>query len=121
MTVDAAPVSIALSAFFLTFVSTILGGTKWMIVRMEQRTDRRFVDSEERWEARFARSESRLIARFEQVDKRFDQVDKRFEQVDHHLIDLDEKVRAVDDSLTEVKIAVARLEGPHPPFLIARG
>jgi hypothetical protein len=27
----------------------------------------------------------------------------------------------VNASVTELKISVARLEGPHPPFLIARG
>jgi len=92
-----------------TISTTILGGTKWMIVRMEQRTDRRFVESAES----LVRLEKRLDERFGRVDQRFEQVDKRFEQVD-------EQLRSVVSSVTELKIAVARLEGPHPPFLIAR-
>ncbi len=107
MTVDAAQAIIALAALFFTITSTTVGATKWMLVRVEERMDRRFVESESRWDARFARSERRL-------DERFAQVDQRFAQVDQEL-------KAVAGALTEVKVAVARLEGPHPPFLIARG
>ena len=107
MTVDAAQAIIALAALFFTITSTTVGATKWMLVRVEERMDRRFVESESRWDARFARSERRL-------DERFAQVDQRFAQVDQEL-------KAVAGAVAEVKVAVARLEGPHPPFLIARG
>jgi len=114
VTVDAAQAIIALAALFFTITSTTVGATKWMLVRVEERMDRRFVESESRWDARFARSERRLDERFAQVDQRFEKIDQRFAQVDQEL-------KAVAGALTEVKVAVARLEGPHPPFLIARG
>jgi septal ring factor EnvC (AmiA/AmiB activator) len=79
--------------------TTVLGGTKWMLNRVEQRTDQRFA----------------------QVDQRFAQVDQRFAQVDRRFAEVDEQLRSVNASVTELKISVARLEGPHPPFLIARG
>ncbi|WP_295787943.1 hypothetical protein [uncultured Microbacterium sp.] len=96
---DTLPLVATAVGIVVTISTTILGGTKWMLQRVEQRSDRRF----------------------EQVDKRFEQVDKRFEQVDKRFEQVDQQLRSVVDSVTELKIAVARIEGPHPPFLIARG
>ena len=59
MTVDTAQAIIALAAYWLTFVSTTLGGMWWMLDRMEHRMERRFAESEARWNARFERWESR--------------------------------------------------------------
>ncbi len=96
---DTLPLVATAVGIVVTISTTILGGTKWMLQRVEQRSDRRF----------------------EQVDKRFEQVDKRFEQVDKRFEQVDQQLRSVVDSVTELKISVARIEGPHPPFLIARG
>ncbi|KJQ52474.1 hypothetical protein [Microbacterium sp. SA39] len=47
------------------------------------------------------------------VDARFDKVDARFDR-------LEDRVSGVEHELTEVKIAVARLEGPPPRLATAR-
>ena len=106
MNLDTVQAFVALAAFFLTFAVAILGGMKWMLARMEQRTDERFVQ---------------VDRRFEQVDRRFEQVDRRFEQVERQFEEVDSRIAEVAATLTDVKIALARIEGPHPPFLIARG
>jgi hypothetical protein len=99
VSLDTVQAFVALAAFFLTFAVAILGGMKWMLARMEQRTDERFV----------------------QVDRRFEDVDRRFEQVDRRFEEVDSRIAEVAATLMDVKIAVARIEGPHPPFLMARG
>ncbi|MDQ1136033.1 septal ring factor EnvC (AmiA/AmiB activator) [Microbacterium sp. SORGH_AS 1204] len=93
--------------------TTVLGGTKWLLHRVEQRTDQRFAQVDQRF--------AQVDQRFAQVDQRFAQVDQRFAQVDQRFAQVDQQLRSVAESVTELKIAVARIEGPHPPFLIARG
>nr|WP_274636588.1 hypothetical protein [Microbacterium bovistercoris] len=55
----------------------------------------------------------RLDARFDKMDARFDRMDARFDK-------MDERFARVEAELVEVKIAVARIEGPRPPFTLAR-
>ncbi|MFS0911112.1 response regulator [Microbacterium sp. 179-I 3D2 NHS] len=55
----------------------------------------------------------RLDARFDRVDARFDRVELRIDRVEDQL-------SGFRHELTEVKIAVARLEGPHPRLITAR-
>ncbi|WP_022880157.1 hypothetical protein [Microbacterium sp. B19] len=76
--------------------ASVLGGMKWMLDRVEKRTS----------------------ARFDRVDQRFDRLEAR---TDERFAEVDRRLQEVGGLLTEVKIAVARLEGPHPPFLFARG
>lgn len=103
MNLDTVQAFVALAAFFLTFAVAILGGMRWMLARMEQRTDERF----------------------DRVDRRFDRLeastDERFAEVDRRFADVDRRIAEVGATLMDVKIALARIEGPHPPFLIARG
>ena len=80
----------------VTLSVTILSGMKWMLGRVEHRTDARFAE---------------MDAHFERMDARFDRMETR----------TDERFAEVGASLMEVKLGLARLEGPHPPFLIARG
>jgi hypothetical protein len=87
----------------LTLSVTILSGMKWMLGRVEHRTDARFAE---------------IDARFERMDARFDRMDARFDRMETRT---DERFAEVGASLMEVKLGLARLEGPHPPFLIARG
>ena len=109
MTLDTVQTFVALAAFFLTFAVANLGGVKWMLIRLEQRTDERF----DRVDRRFDRLEASTDERFAEVDRRFAEVDRRFAEVDRRFAE-------VGATLTEMKIALARIEGPHPPFLIAR-
>lgn len=55
----------------------------------------------------------RMDERFEKVDQRFDKADDRFSQVD-------EQIRSVQSELNEVKVAVARLEGPQQRLILPR-
>lgn len=87
----------------VTLSVTILSGMKWMLGRVEHRTDARFAE---------------MDAHFERMDARFDRMDARFDRIETRT---DERFAEVGASLMEVKLGLARLEGPHPPFLIARG
>lgn len=82
----------------------------------EKRVDERFDLSEQRNELRF----SQMDGRFEQIERRFTQIDRRFEQVDAQLHELATDNRAIRADLSEVKVSVARLEGPEPRLLTAR-
>ncbi|MFJ4161058.1 response regulator [Microbacterium testaceum] len=122
----------------VTSSATILGGTKWMLGRVEHRTDVRFAEVS----ARFDRMDTRFVrmdTRFDRMDERLDRMDARMDRTDarsstleESLVDLkldlarfeartDERFTAIGETLAELKASVARLEGPHPPFLIARG
>lgn len=62
----------------------------------------------------------RIDERFEaigiSVDDRFNKVDARFEKVDAHFEKLETKIEELAAGLVEVKIAIARLEGPQRRF-----
>ncbi|WP_350350613.1 response regulator [Microbacterium sp. A8/3-1] len=62
----------------------------------------------------------RLDARFDKVDERFDKVDERFDKVDARFERMEDRLSSVAHELTEVKVAVARLEGPPPRLVTAR-
>jgi len=55
----------------------------------------------------------RMDTRFDKVDARFDKVAERFDKVD-------ERIHGLEVELNEVKIAVARLEGPTPRMIYPR-
>ncbi|HWD61869.1 MAG TPA: response regulator [Humibacter sp.] len=61
--------------------------------------------------ARFTKG---LELRFEKIDTRFDRVDDRFDRVDERFDRMDQRIHRVEDELVEVKVAIARLEGPRP-------
>ncbi|KRD53830.1 hypothetical protein [Microbacterium sp. Root280D1] len=84
-------VSIELVTMIVTVATTLLGLAAGF-GWMITRTDARFEMFEQRMDARFEKSEQRMDARFEKVDV----------------------------ELGEVKIAIARLEGPAPRLLVAR-
>ncbi|WP_431074890.1 response regulator [Microbacterium phyllosphaerae] len=105
-------VSIELVTMIVTVATTLLGlaaGFGWMITR----TDARFERFEQRMDARFEKFEQRMDARFEKVGVEFDRVDARFDR-------LEGEVKGLRSELGEVKIAIARLEGPAPRLLISR-
>lgn len=68
-----------------------------------------------------ARMYERMDLRFDQVDKRFDQVDKQFSRVDEQFASVHEELGRVKDDVVALQVAVARLEGPQPTLLKARG
>lgn len=79
----------------------------------------------------FSRFETRIYAhmdfRFDGVDRRFDEVDRRFEDVDRRIAEVKEDislvredVRALTADVVDLKVSVARLEGPQPTLLRTR-
>lgn len=54
------------------------------------------------------------------MDERFDKVDERFDKVDERFDKMDERISQVQSELNDVKVAVARLEGPHPRLIFPR-
>ena len=86
---------ITMVATAATTLAAIVGGFGWMINRMD---------------ARFAAVDARIDARFEAQDAKFE---ARFDR-------LDDRLDRVECELSDVKVAVARLEGPKPRLMTIR-
>lgn len=86
----------------VTLLVAIISGFGWMINRM----DVRFAAQDARLDARFAAQDARFDARFEKIDARFEKIDALFDHVEQEIF--------------EVKIAIARLEGPTPRLIPVR-
>lgn len=54
------------------------------------------------------------------MDERFDTVDNCFARVEDRFDKVDDQIRGVQEELNEVKVAVARLEGPHQRLIFPR-
>lgn len=63
---------------------------------------------------------AKVDERFEKIDKRFDKVDARFAKVDERFDRVDERLIQLQSELNDVKVAVARLEGPPPRLYFPR-
>lgn len=81
------------------FTVSVLGGVGGMLARQSKRLDARF---------------DRVDARFDKVDARFERVDVRFEKLETEIADVRREIGGVKSELVEVKVAIARLEGPRP-------
>lgn len=91
----------------------IVSGFGWMITRMDARfagVEAKFDAQDAKFEARFDAQDAKFEAKFDAQDAkfgaRFDRVDKRLDRVENEIF--------------EVKIAIARLEGPPPRLIAAR-
>lgn len=97
---------ITMLATAATLLVAIIGGFGWTINRM----DARFAAQDARLDARFAAQDARFDARFDAQDAKFDarfaSVDARFDRIEQEIF--------------EVKIAIARLEGPTPRLIPVR-
>lgn len=87
MSPDVIGMIIALFAFTLT----VLGGVAGLLSKQTRELD----------------------ARFAQVDARFDRMDARFDRMDDRLDRMDDRFERIEGELVEVKIAIARIEGPR--------
>ena len=119
MSVEVLAVIIAAASLFVGLGGGLFAGFAWMLRRMDER---------------FAQAETSINERFNNVDEKFDKVDEKFDKVDKKFDRVDEKfdkVYAMFDrvhdelhdlrtELTEVKISVARLEGPSPRLIWPR-
>ncbi|CAH0224612.1 hypothetical protein SRABI76_02598 [Microbacterium oxydans] len=101
----------------VTIVIAMFGCFGWFanqmdtrIAQLEVKMDARFAAVDERFvavDARFVAFDARFDARFDAQDEK---LGARFDRVDDRLL-------AVEHAVTEVKVAIARLEGP-PRHLI---
>jgi hypothetical protein len=92
---------------------SIIGGFGWMVRRIDAfdaRAETRTVLLEEKLTRRMDALEAR-------ADQRLSEVDDRLTQVERRLV---ERIDGIAQELVEVKIAIARLEGPTPRFITAR-
>lgn len=96
MYVSAEVISIILAAagVLITLGGGFFAGLVWLLRRMDERLDR--------------------------VDDRFDKVDARFDKVDERFNKMDERIGQLQTELNDVKVAVARLEGPHQRLIFPR-
>jgi chromosome segregation ATPase len=88
-----------------------IDGLHGEIVGLDAKMERRFDRVDEKFD--------RVDERFERIDERFERIDERFERIDERFDRVDERFQGLERELTEVKISVARLEGPRPRLIEA--
>ncbi|WP_146114290.1 response regulator [Microbacterium sp. MYb72] len=80
------------------FAVAVLGGVGGMIAHQSRGLDARF---------------DQVGARFDQVDARIDRLDTRIDRVEGRMDRVESQLDHLAGEIVEVKIAVARLEGPQ--------
>jgi len=98
--------SVELIAVIITAASlvvTVLGGlfavSAWILRQMDARFDK-------------------VDARFDKVDARFEKVDEQFNNVNEQFKEMATQMSGLRAELNDVKVAVARLEGPHQRLIL---
>ena len=89
--------------------TTLRGEIHALDAKMERRfekVDDRFDKIDERFE--------KVDERFDKIDERFEKVDGRFQKIDERFEKVDERLVGIEHEMTDVKISVARIEGPRP-------
>jgi len=115
-------VSIELVMLIVSVATTLLGlatGFGWVITRM----DARFAESEQRTNLRFDKVDERfdkVDAEFDRVYAQFDRIDERFRLVDSHFDRPEASMQESRSEVGDVKISIARLEGPLPRLIVER-
>lgn len=62
----------------------------------------------------------RMDARFDRVDERFHRIDQRFDRVSEQFDRVGERIDQLQREVVEVKIGLARIEGPERRIVPAR-
>lgn len=109
-------IAVVLSAvgIVVTLGSSMFVGFAWCVRRtdaVERRLNDRIDEVERKLNARIDEVERKLSARIDEVERT---LNARIDEVERSLTD---RIDAVGHETTEVKIAVARLEGPVPRLL----
>jgi hypothetical protein len=86
--------TIAIIISVVTMLIALAGGFGWMVQRMD--------------------------TRFAEVNARFGEVNDRFGEVNERLAEVNARIDRIADEVVEVKVAVARLEGPQRHLIPAR-
>ncbi|MFF1539851.1 response regulator [Microbacterium sp. NPDC058269] len=101
---------ITMLATAATLLVAIISGFGWMVNRM----DTRFAAMDAKFDARVDAQDAKFDARFDAQDAKFD---ARFDAQDAKF---DARFNRFEQEIFEVKIAIARLEGPTPRLIAAR-
>lgn len=96
---------ITMLACAVSIIIAFVSGCEWLINRI----DVRFARMEVRIDEKFALQDARIDEKFAAQDAR---IDERFARIDERFARIDEKFVGVDRELGELRIAIARLEGP---------
>ncbi|WP_136024337.1 response regulator [Microbacterium sp. K27] len=112
---------ITMLATAVTLLVAIIRGFGWMINRM----DARFAAQDARFDARCDAMETKFDSRCDaldaKIDVRCDAQDAKFDtRFDTMETKSDARFDRVEQQIFEVKIAIARLEGPAPRLIAAR-
>ncbi len=107
---------ITMLACAVSIIIAFVSGCGWLInrmdvrfARMEVRIDEKFAVQDARIDEKFALQDARIDEKFAAQDAR---IDERFARIDERFARIDEKFVGVDRELGELRIAIARLEGP---------
>ena len=114
LSADTIGMIIALFAFMVS----LGGGMGAAFSHLSKRLDARFDHVDARFDqvdARFAQVDARfdqVDARLDRMDARMDRMDLRFDRMDGRMDRLEQGQAALEHELVEVKVAIARWEGP---------
>ncbi len=102
MTLSADTIGMIIALF--AFMVSLGGGVGAMFAHLSKRLDARF----DLVDARF----DQVDARLDRMDARMDRMDLRFDRMDGRMDRLEQGQAALEHELVEVKVAIARWEGP---------
>jgi len=103
MSAELITVILTAAGLVITLGGGTLASSAWILKRMDER---------------FVRSEAHVTAQFNKVDEQFNKVDERFNKMDEQFKDIGTQFSELRSELNDVKVAVARLEGPHPRLIL---
>jgi len=103
---------IATLSAFITLGFGMVASAAWMIRRIDTSTESLRTDLGGRID--------KVDSRIDKVDARIDKVDARIDKVDSRLDKLDDRLEGLGREITDVKVSVARWEGPRPHLLTAK-
>jgi peptidoglycan hydrolase CwlO-like protein len=99
------PELIATVSVGVTMVIGMFSGFAWMIQRIDRGDER---------------LETSITSRIDRLDNRIDKLDNRIDKLDNRIDKLDNRIDGLTQELTDVKITIARLEGPPPRLALSR-
>jgi hypothetical protein len=108
---------ITMLACAVSIIIAFVSGCGWLINRMDVRFARMDARIDEKFAAQDARIDEKFAAQDARIDEKFAAQDAR---IDEKFVRIDEKFVGVEHELAELRIAVARLEGPPRRFVSVR-
>lgn len=106
MSVETLAIIISAAGLFVTLGGGLFAGFAWMIRRSD---------------SQFAEVRSEFREEFREIHERFREVHERFREVHEEFRAVRQDLHQLRGELTDVKISVARLEGPRDQLIWPRG